>query len=52
MNDETLDELLSAALDGNATDAELARIAQTPGAEERLTELRIADRPRTTPENN
>ncbi|MFV1992004.1 MAG: hypothetical protein ACC652_14830 [Acidimicrobiales bacterium] len=42
MNDETLDELLSAALDGNATEAELARIAETPGAEERLAELQIA----------
>ncbi len=42
MNDETLDELLSTALDGNATDGELARIAQTPGAEDRLAELRIA----------
>ncbi|MFV1991887.1 MAG: hypothetical protein ACC652_14235 [Acidimicrobiales bacterium] len=42
MNDETLDELLSAALDGVATQSELALIAETPGAEERLSELRIA----------
>lgn len=42
MNDETLDELLSAAIDGEATPEELALIAETPGADQRMRELRSA----------